>query len=47
MIMKVDGLHTIIHMILPTQDWLSNILLHAPEALEAYYGVYYYDTVND
>lgn len=42
--MTIDGLHTIVHMILPTQDWLKNVLLHAPEALEAYYGVYYYNT---
>lgn len=42
--MEVDGLHSIIHMILPTQEWLTHVVTHSPESLESYYGVYYYDT---
>lgn len=41
--MEIDGLHSIIHIILPTQEWLNHVLTHSPESLEAYYGVYYYD----
>jgi hypothetical protein len=41
--MEVDGLHSILHMILPTQEWLNHVLTHSPESLEAYYGIYYYD----
>lgn len=42
--METDGLHNIIHIILPTQDWLNNVLTHSPESLDSYYGVYYYNT---
>lgn len=42
--MEVDGLHSIIHIILPTQDWLNNVLTHSPESLDSYYGVYFYNT---
>ena len=42
--MEVDGLHSITHMILPTQEWLNYLLVHSPSSLEAYYGIYYYDT---
>lgn len=42
--MEIDGLHSIIHIILPTQDWLNNVLTHSPESLDSYYGIYFYDT---
>lgn len=46
MIMEQDGIHEIIHIILPTQEWLNYVLLHSPESLAAYYGIYYYDTTK-
>lgn len=45
--MTKDGMHQITHMILPTQDWFNYIMLHAPESLQAYYGVYFYDTIKN
>lgn len=44
MVMEQDGIHEIIHIILPTQEWLNHVLTHSPESLNAYYGVYFYDT---
>lgn len=46
MIMEQDGIHEVVHIILPTQEWLNHVLTHSPESLDAYYGIYYYDTSN-
>lgn len=42
-LLNEDGLYNVTHIILPTQEWFNNVMLHSPESFNAYYGVYFYD----
>lgn len=40
--MPIDGIYKVVHMIIPTDEWLNYVIKRDPGALDAYHSIYIY-----
>lgn len=42
--MPIDGIYKVVHMIIPTDEWLNYVIKRDPGALDAYHSIYIYSS---